>query len=655
LSHEKCASSLLLSSFAHSMAPLTAVVCVVTGAGGLEHDAQALLASALEKAGVAAALATGGPNARGAAPSAAGRNVALLAFDYASGLRVLYAPTEAPLDLRRWVLAARAAAAPPAAPNLLSLLSSAAASAAPRPGASAALDALEALLDERATAAWLPSSGAQVTILAPSPADHVSDDLLQPLLAAANARLFGVCFAVVAPPMGATLGRSVEEELRAKHAALSLAAAVAAADNGAFRAVACTPAAADALALSLLFPERTPAGAPRVRAEICLPAPLTAAGGAQRRLHVALRPEVLPLHDAVERIRVCACHGRGMLSRDSTIGADDLAHFLTLAGKNNVCCVSAKGLTPAQWHPNCISLGRDAVLHLPSFYAPPFALSSSGSGGGASGSEDDVAAARGSGFGGDAAAALNALACVPLAAVSESQLFGTPWVARPADDDDEEDEGDDDDVGAGGGSVSNSVVFAALCGALAARGSGLLLASQHNLDTGKSTPFRCMYIAIPAAPTPVTPTAAHGSADSGGGGVNRTTEAAADDDGVDADAPPPAAGPPQLLLKRIVAREELLPPLPPAASPAVPPALAEEVARSLAASLPDIVGPFDPLSYERGTHRVLAQLVGKSLAPPPRSATHEAEAEAAQARERYAARKSSKPDAGGGKAKRKGQ
>jgi hypothetical protein len=651
------------------MAPPTAVVCVVSGVGGLEHDAQALLGSALEKAGVAAALATGGACARGAAPPAAGRHVALVRFDYSSGLSVLYAPSSAPLDLRRWCLAARAAAAPTsatcAAPPLLSLLASAAATsaAAPRPGASAALDALEALLDERATESWLPSAGAQLTIISASPTAHTSDDLLHPLLDAANARLFGVCFAAVAPPMGATLGRSVEEELRAKHASMSLAASLAATDNGAFRAVACTPAAADALALALLFPERTPAGAPRVSAEICLPAPLTTAGGAQRRLRVALRPEVLPLHDAVERVRVCCCHGRGLLSCESTIGADDVAHFLNLAGKNNVCCVSAKALTPAQWHPNCVSIGRDAVLHLPSFYAPPFALSS------AAGGSGDAPAATGSGFGGGSAAALNALACVPLAAVSESQLFGTPWVARPADDDDDEDEGGDDDAGGGGSgssSASNSVVFAAMCGALAARNSGLLLASQHNLDTGKSTPFRCLYLAIPAAPTPMSPAAAasassaaaQGGAD--GGGVNRTTEPA-EDGGGDAAAPPaapaPPLGPPQLLLKRIVAREELLPPLPAAAAPAVPPALAEEVSRALAASLPDVVGPFDPLSYERGTHRVLSQLIGKSLAPPPRSATHEAEAEAAQARERYAARKSSKPDAGGsgGKAKRKGQ
>ncbi len=619
--------------FAATFFMAATVVCLVCGPGGLPPEALTMLAGALDRAGVAAALSAGGPAIRGAAPAAAGRNLALCRFDEASGLCVLHPASSAPLDLRRWCLAVKAAVSSGHTSDLETRAHAKPLAAAPQPraGTSAALAALEALLDGTGTEAplWLSGTGGRLTLVCAAPTHHVDDDILQPLLEAANGHLLGVCFAALAPPMGDEFGRSVEEELRAKHAGLALAAVLTDADNGAYRAVACTPAAADALALALLFPEREASGVPRVAADICLPAPLLAGGG--RRVRASLRPEVLPLHDAVERIKVCRCHGRGLLSRESVIGADDISHMLHLAGKNNVCCVSAKGLSPAEWHPNCLSVGRDAVLHLPSFYEPPFPLAAAG---------DARAAAAGGAA--PVAATFHALACVPVAAISESHLFGIPWVARAADDD----EADDDEGShalAGAGAVTQPVLFAAMCEALAARGSGLLLAAQLNLDTGRQTPFRCLYLAVPATPAPANAAAPHAL----DGTVDRAFGALADAAGV-------AGPPPQLLIKRIVAREEVLPPPPAVAAPAVPPAVAEEVARSMAASLPDIAGAFDPLAVERGTHRVLSQLVSKSLAPPPRGALHTAEADANEARERAASRKGSKAP-GAGKAKRKGQ
>ena len=117
--------------------------------------------------------------------------------------------------------------------------------------------------------------------------------------------------------------------------------------------------------------------------------------------------------------------------------------------------MTAKGLAPADWLPNAIAIGRDTSLLLPSFFTPPFLAAP------------------------PAMPALAVQATVPLASLSESWLFGTPWTLRPADEDAGEEEDEEPWDGA-----ANAILFAAVCASLARSDAGLLCSSSFNLDTG---------------------------------------------------------------------------------------------------------------------------------------------------------------------------
>lgn len=208
------------------MSAAAALICLVTGeaAGGLPTDTVVLLCDALTRAGELAALAAGGPVAKGAAPAAAGRCVALARYDAVTGVaeclyspsfasppgtgggataaaagggggqqQPLFSPTPLPLDLRRWAAAARAAATPPAvapgarAPPVRP---------PPAPGSCCALDALDALLLVAAPCKWTrpgaaPAGSVQLTLLCTLPQRHVAEELLAPLLGAANQQARG--------------------------------------------------------------------------------------------------------------------------------------------------------------------------------------------------------------------------------------------------------------------------------------------------------------------------------------------------------------------------------------------------------------------------------------------------------------------------------
>ena len=185
--------------------------------------------------------------------------------------------------------------------------------------------------------------------------------------------------------------------------------------------------------------------------------------------------------------------------------------------------------------------------------------------------------------------------------VSESDLFGYPWiVALPDDDADVSSDGTPPSTAAGAATTS----FGALCTALSSAGRGLLLHSSRILDRrGEQTAaFRAFYFAAPAA---------------GCASAN--------------------AAPPEMLLRRIAGREETLPR--PTTALQTPPS-AEAVAAVAAAldrGLPVLEGPFDPRRFERGVLRVLAPLISKSISPPaaaipvlPRRAAAAASVPAAQ-------------------------
>ena len=564
------------------------LVCFVTGKEGLSTDAVTVLVDAFERAACVAALATAAPSLRGAsaASSGAGRHLALASFDTSSGaLTVHHLDVKAPpLDLRAFYLALRALSGadstgiPP--PQQAS---------APRlpPGSYGALAALAALDDGR----WSGAVSVQllrVTLLCAPPSHHVDSDTLRGLLDSFNRRNTGVSLACIAAP--STGGAGVEEELRASHALHALSAELSDSDNGSFVDIPLSSPGTQRFALSLLFPEARGAGSvggagrPSLRATLALPAPLLASAPSSRLLRLTLRPEIVPLHDACEPVRICRCHGRGLLSKETSIGSEDIAHFLTLAAKNDVCCVTANKLSPPEWLTNSFLIGRDTALLMPSFYTPAFAQP-----------QHQRAAER---------PLFTVLATLPLHSLSESLLFGVPWAARAADGTEPEcGEGEDGEDalmmagGGGGGMVSDeegeeggmggggggAMHFAALCGALREADAGLLCWSACNLDSGKATPFRCLYVALPPA------------------------------------GPPSANQPPQLLLKRIAGKEEQLPAPPGAAAEEgsvreVPAAMAAEAARAVAA-MPHKAS-YDPAGCERGLHKVLSALVAKSLAPP---------------------------------------
>jgi hypothetical protein len=508
---------------------LLSVICFVDDLG---PDRSALLAAALERAGTTAALRQ----------PAAGRDVVLCRFSAAAGLETLYAPGEPPydgLDLRRFALAARAAAETRAGSS----------------SAGGALAALDALLNDETSAwlSWLAEAGGMLrcTFLSAAPTCAVDETALEAGLQAASDRFWQVQFVAVAPPAGAA-DLDVQQELLHTCAALSFASAVAASDNGGYRALACTPAAAEELALTLLMPEE-----PAVHAVLCLPAQLVAGGSS--RLRVALRAAVMPLRDRMELVRVCNCHGRPLQSSEALISD---APFVKV--RENGCAVSGKLLKAVDIHPNGVVVG-DGVLRLPSFLQLPWLT-----------------------VDGEAAAEYTALSCVPLASISESQLFGMPFTAHALDDEEEQTPTN----------ASNAALVEAVRTALHGRDSGLLLAGTPNLETGAHAMFRCLYIAMPSAE--------------------------------------PYGG---LMLKRVTAREELMPTPATGRAPDVPPALAAEVARSLAAMLP--ATPFDAWAHERGMHAMMSQAVDKSQALPPRGAMHIAEADAMEARERASGRKPS--------------
>jgi hypothetical protein len=563
------------------------VLCVVVGnSDALNVDTAAVLVDALERAGAAAALASGGPALRGAAPAAAGRNVALCAFNTAVGdISLLYQPQPEgrPFDLRKWLIAGCKA------------LTDMAAAGVRAPGQAAgnhgALRALAALLEAGAPAAWAPepqSTGAMhhVTIFSATPVSHVDEDAITGALMDASAGHVPVHFVLVKQTSSESLG--IRQELERTRACNSFLDVVSMSDNGTAVVMDATPDAMQSFALGLLLRERTPSGVPHLLGVLHMPMPLTNNG--PRSVRLSLRPAVLPLHDIVEQVRVCRCHGRGVLCRDASIGADDVAHFLKLADKNHVCSVSAKRLDERDWIPNCVLVGRDAVVVLPSFYQPAF-LRNDGSG--------------------MRAVLFSTHSTVALSGVTDAHLFGLPWEAfAPPDEDDELTNGaahrsfdvDDDDaiiaaalapgVSIGGGDATaaeaNALHLGALAIALSRNDLGLVCSAMFNVDTGKATPFKCFYLVQ----------APHGLGSEGA-----------------------ATATPTLLLRRLAGREEVLP-TPPMAGSArhitvgdVSGALETEVAASIAASLP-MEATYDPLAHERGVHRIVSALVTKSLAPP---------------------------------------
>ena len=515
---------------------LFSVICFVD----LGPDRSNLLAAALERVGITAVLRQ--PPAPGA--------VVLCRFS-AAGLETLYTPADPhSLDLRSWVLAARAAA------------TAAQKDSSPPVGAFHALAALDALLS--ASASWLSDmddcveGGGMVscTLLCSTPASLVNQAALEAALEAADKRFWAVNFAVVAPT---TPELDEREELRAA-ALASLADVVAASDNGGYRAVPCTPAAVEELAFALLIPKEQ-----AVQVTVSFPAALS---GGKYRVRLALRPAILPLRDGVDLVRLCNCHGRPLLTGAALVRD---CPFVKIRG-DYCCAISGKALKHAgDIHPNAIAIGYD-VLQLPTFLSLPWLCR---------------VAAEDGGTG----AEFSALACVTLGTVSESQLFGAPFTAHAVEDEEEPSPTD----------ASNAALVEALRASLHQRDCGLLLAGMTSLDTGAHAMFRCHYLAMP-------------SVDPNGG----------------------------LMLKRIASREEVLPASQAARAAEVPPALAAEVAQSLTAMLPDT--PFDAWSHERGMHLLLTQAIDPSLAPPPRGATHFAEAEAMEVREHSSrgGRKSSK-------------
>ena len=516
---------------------LFSVICFVD----LGPDRSSLLSAALERVGITAALRQ---------PPAAGA-VVLSRFSAAAGLETLYTPADPHiLDLRSWVLAARAAATTGAQRD-----------SNPAGDAFKALAALDALLS--ADASWISGveecmeGGGMVscTMLCSAPASPVDQAALEAALKAADERFWAVNFAVVAPTTPAEL--DMQEE-RAVWLA-SLASVVAASDNGGYRAVPCTPAAAEELAFALLIPKE-----PALQATLSFPAALS---GGKCRLRLALRPAILPLRDGVELVRLCNCHGRPLFNSATAMVRD--CAFVKARGEPHACAISGKTLKHAgDIHPNAIAIG-DCVLQLPSFLSLPWLGSQAEDGG--------------------AGADFSALACVTLASVSESQLFGAPFTAHAVDDEEEPSPT----------AASNAALVEALRAMLHMRDCGLLMAGTVSLDTGEHAMFRCIYLAMPSAEP-------HGG----------------------------------LMLKRIASREEVLPTFC-ARTTEVPPALAQEVAQSLTAMLPE--SSFDSWSHERGMHSLLTQAIDLSLAPPPRGAMHVAEAEAMEARERASrGRKSSK-------------
>ena len=547
------------------------VVCVVIGRDGLNADAVALLAEALERAGALAALASGGPALRGAAPAEAGRHVGLCLKSTASDLGLLYVPDPSggALALRKWFTATQA---------LLDASLAATRTAPPlAAGSHGSLAALAALLEAGAPSAWSTQGKEQggqgrtsrINILSATPATHVDEDLLTgALLDADGAGHLLVKFILVKQPVAQQAQRSIHDELACTRACSTFMDTVAMSDNGTCVTVDANAAAFERLALGLLLPERTPGGVPHILTTLNFPAPLHAGGPRSVRLN--LRPGVLPLHDAMTPVKVCRCHGRAVLCRDAAIGSDDVAHFLALADKNNVCSVSAKRLEEHAWIPNAVSVGRDNYILLPSFY--------------------NVGRRT-------AGVVFTAHCTVSLSGVTEAHLFGIPWCGSAVGDDDEDAAaaGDADDAiltaalgGAPGGSAdttqaeANGLHVGALVIALARSDLGLVLSCETNLDTGMPTPFRCFYLAQ----------APHQAGDQGG-------------------------ATPSLLLRRIAGREELLPSPQTAAAVTigdVPASLETEVAASLTA-LP-FVSSYDPLQNERGVLRVIKSLVAKSLAPP---------------------------------------
>ena len=515
---------------------LFSVICFVD----LGPDQSNLLATALERVGITTAVLR---------KPAAGA-VVLCRFSAAAGLETLYTPAHPrSLDLRSWVLAARAAPATRAqhegSPD----------------GAFKALPALDALLS--ADASWLSGveecmeGGGMVscTLLCAAPTSPVDQAALEAALKAADERFWAVNFAVVAPTAPAELGTREDRDAWLA----SLESVVVASDNGGYRAVPCTPAAAEELAFALLIPKE-----PALQATLSFPAALSADGKCLVRL--ALRPTILPLRDGVELVRLCNCHGRPLLN-SATALCD--CPFVKARGEYT-CSISGKTLKHAgDIHPNAIAVGN-GVLQLPSFVSLPWL-----------GGE-----VKDGGTGAD----FSALACVTLASVSESQLFGAPFTAHAVEDEEEPSPT----------AASNAALVEALRVTLHRRDCGLLLTGTVSLDTGAHAMFRCLYLALPSAE--------------------------------------PSGG---LMLKRIASREEVLPASLARATEA-PPALAQEVARTLTAMLPDT--HFDLWSHERGMHQLLTQAIDLSLAPPPRGAMHVAEAEAMEARERASrGRKSSKP------------
>jgi hypothetical protein len=568
------------------------MLCVVTGSGGLRTDAQVALVDGLERVNCLASLSTGAASLKGAAPRDCGRHLALTSYDSDAGvLHMRLLGAGAPHNLRLWFLALR---------SLLETMppdTTSAARAQCPAGTYPALAALAAL--NSACSATLGM--ARITVVCSPPPMHVDSETLCEALAGAlaaaesccsyratydthahadaNSKHAGVTFALLGS--AAAGGGGLEAELRASHALDALTCDLDASDNGSVVHVPLSAAGVLSFATTLFFPDQggvgsiAGAGRPCVQATLGMPSPLVPGG--PRRLRLELRPEVLPLHDACAPSKLCRCHGRALLSTTSAIGADDIAHFLSLAAKNDVCPVTAKGLLPAEWLPNAIAIGRDTSLLLPSFFTPSILAP------GAPG----------------APALLAAIACVPLASLSQSWLFGTPWCARALDEDapcaagigagmSGSDDmagmglggGGGDDEGADYDGAANGVLFAAVCASLARSDAGLLCSSASNLDAGASTPFKCFYLLMPPP-----------AVGSGGGGAAS-----------------------QLLLKRVAAKEELLPSPPAAETPDVPPDVAASVSRALAA-LP-VRAPYEPLSAERGVHKVLTALLSRSLAPP---------------------------------------
>ncbi|EFJ22762.1 hypothetical protein SELMODRAFT_415953 [Selaginella moellendorffii] len=251
---------------------------------------------------------------------------------------------------------------------------------------------------------------------------------------------------------------------------------------------------------------------------LCFQSPLL---NSTRKIFCTLYPAVLRLHDVIKPCQACRCHGLPLGS--------------ILHCKRAICPVTGSDLDDHDLARSCLQVGEDTVMQMPSLVAPPEP---------------------------GAAAYFHVIGSVYLALLSESVLFGMPYVVVSSSEADIE-------LNPGGAvSTNNDHVFAALCQELHSKDTGLLCKSDTDIETGCPTSFICFYILLPSQ---------NGS----------------------------------LLAKRIATSEELLP-FPPAMR--TPTSVPDDVRDMVSLSLSKMEAQsYDPLQHERGCDSKLSNVVSESL------------------------------------------